>query len=315
MADFETPLFVAWQLTNRCRAHCLACCEESGPDRAWPGELSGSQALELAGQIVAAGVPYVAFGGGEPLSVAHCWQLFERLSAGAVAIKLETDGSLIDERAADELARLGVHCVQISIDGVRAATHERMRPGASHAAALAALERLVARGCPPQWVFVPTRLNLPEILPAFERANQLGCDAFVTGPLMQLGRAALSWRELACAPQQWQEAAEALRARSSQPDCTTRLSIYPWDILEELQRRLEQPQAMLLIVPDGQVKLLNALPFAVADLRRDSLAEAWQSYRRGWQHPQVRAFIRHCRTDPELLRHANATWPLATAAL
>ena len=24
--------FVAWQLTNRCQAHCVTCCEESGPD-------------------------------------------------------------------------------------------------------------------------------------------------------------------------------------------------------------------------------------------------------------------------------------------
>ena len=37
---------------------------------------------------------------------------------------------------------------------------------------------------------------------------------------------------------------------------------------------------MLLVVPNGKVKLLNALPFAPADLRRDSLAHAWQAYKR-----------------------------------
>jgi hypothetical protein len=67
---------------------------------------------------------------------------------------------------------------------------------------------------------------------------------------------------------------------------------------------------MLLCVPNGKVKLLNALPFAAADLRRDSIAEAWRAYRSAWRAPEVRAFVAAVRTDPGLLRHANETWPL-----
>src|SRR5881392_3053295 len=95
--DYDAPLFLAWQLTNRCRARCLACCEESGPDRAWRDELSRSEALDLARAISHAGIPYVAFGGGEPLGAPHAWDLFERLTEAGVALKLETDGSFIDE--------------------------------------------------------------------------------------------------------------------------------------------------------------------------------------------------------------------------
>src|SRR3954447_17053069 len=65
--DYEAPLFLAWQLTNRCSARCLACCEESGPDRAWRDELTPREALDLATAIAEAGIAYVAFGGGEPL--------------------------------------------------------------------------------------------------------------------------------------------------------------------------------------------------------------------------------------------------------
>ena len=46
--DYDAPLFLAWQLTNRCSARCLACCEESGPDKAWRDELSRDEALDLA---------------------------------------------------------------------------------------------------------------------------------------------------------------------------------------------------------------------------------------------------------------------------
>jgi hypothetical protein len=77
-----------------------------------------------------------------------------------------------------------------------------------------------------------------------------------------------------------------------------------------MERRLQSPQAMLLIVPNGKVKLLNAMPFAPADLRRDSLDRAWQAYRRAWRSPEVADFISACRSRPDLLRHANETWPV-----
>jgi hypothetical protein len=62
------------------------------------------------------------------------------------------------------------------------------------------------------------------------------------------------------------------------------------------------------------VKLLNALPFAAADLRRESLPEAWQAYRTAWRSREVREFIEACRIDPGLLRHANETWSMRRAA-
>src|SRR6186997_1958397 len=166
--DYDAPLFLAWQLTNRCSARCLACCEESGPDKAWRDELSRDEALRLADAIVDLGIPFAAFGGGEPLGVAHCWDVFEQLATGGVALKLETDGSRIDAGAADRIADLAVDCVQISVDSASATTHQRVRPESSFAAATAAIERLVTRGLPPQFVFVPTRLNLAKIVATFD---------------------------------------------------------------------------------------------------------------------------------------------------
>src|SRR6476660_3810505 len=105
---YRAPLFFAWQLTNRCTARCIACCEESGPDKAWRDELTRSEALSVTQRIVDSGIPYVAFGGGEPLGVAHCWEIFDLLAAAGVALKLETDGSRIEADAADRISELAV---------------------------------------------------------------------------------------------------------------------------------------------------------------------------------------------------------------
>jgi len=201
--------------------------------------------------------------------------------------------------------------VQISVDGATAAVHDRVRPGSSFAAAIAAIERVAARGLSPQLVFVPNRFNIHEIVAAYELAVALGCGAFVTGPMMRIGRAAAAWDQLACGADAWARAVDALTARAAALGAPIALSIYPWDILTEMEKRLESPQAMLLVVPNGKVKLLNALPFAPADLRRHSLEEAWEAYRAAWRSGEVRKFVSDCQTDPTLLRHANETWPMS----
>ena len=52
---------------------------------------------------------------------------------------------------------------------------------------IGAIERLVARHTPPQFVFVPNRLNLRDIVAEYDLAARLGCSAFVTGPLVRTG--------------------------------------------------------------------------------------------------------------------------------
>ena len=82
-----------------------------------------------------------------------------------------------------------------------------------------------------------------------------------------------------------------------------------------MERRLASPQAMLLVVPNGMVKLMNALPFAAANLRRDTVSEAWAAYRQAWASREVSQFVRACRSTPNLLSHANETWPLNAAPM
>ncbi len=222
-------------------------------------------------------------------------------------------GNRIDDAAADRLAALALQCVQISVDGATAATHDQVRPGTSFTQAIAAIRRLVARGDAPQLVFAPNRFNLHEIVAAYDLAVELSCSAFVTGPLMRIGRAATNWGRIACSDEQWQQAVDALQLRAASREAAIPLSIYPWGIVTEMERRVENPQAMLLVVPNGKVKLLNALPFCPADLRRHSLAEAWEAYRMAWRSEEVREFVSRCRADPDRLRHANETWSMAVS--
>lgn len=308
VGDYGAPLFLAWQLTNRCVGRCLHCCEESGPDKAWKGELTKDQALDLSRQIVAMGIPYVAFGGGEPLDVPHVWEIFEILHKGGVSIKLETNGLRIDDAAAERLKGLGVDSLQISIDGATAATHEKMRPESPFGTALEALKRVAKSGLAPELVFSPTRINIDEVAQVYDLAVKSGVRTFVTGPLMRLGRSAFAWDTLAPTPEAWERCEALLREKAKSMGEPVKLAIYPWGVQEEMRLRCESPQAMVLVVPDGKVKLLNALPFAGGDLKKQTLAEAWQGVQKAWKDKRVSDFVKKAQTDAGLLRHANECW-------
>lgn len=310
VGDYQAPLFLAWQLTNRCGACCLTCCEESGPENAWKDELTRDEALSFAHTVVEAGIPYAAFGGGEPLGVPHFWEIAKIFADGGVELKLETNGLPITEEKADFLKEIDVQCVQISVDGATKETFNKVRPGGDYDGVIASIKRLVARGIHPEYVFVPNRLNMHEAGLAYDHAVELGCRTFVTGPMMRLGRAAQAWETLNIAESEWKIVQNALGAHEAKHKGTVKLSVYPWDILTEMKTRLESPQAMVLVVPNGKAKLLNALPFAPADVREHSIQEAWALYQQAWQSAEVKDFITACQTRPELLLHANETWPM-----
>lgn len=307
--EFRAPLFFAWQITNRCSARCFHCCEDSGPDKAWQDELSREQALSIAAQVAKSGVAFAAFGGGEPLDVPFIWEIFDIFHAADIAIRIETNGHAIDAAAAKRLKSLGIESLQISLDGPDATIHERLRPGADFKKVVKAFEKVTALRLDSEAVFVPTRLNWKAAGETFALAAKLGAKKFVTGPLMRLGRAGLAWKTLGLSPEEWAKCLQELQAAAvSHPQIA--LSAYPWDILGELRARRQNPQAMLLMVPNGKIKLLNALPFACADLRRQSLAEAWEAYQDGWEAPEVQDFIDRALVSPGLLRHSNECWEI-----
>src|SRR5215510_7382400 len=102
----RAPLFVSWQLTRDCDLCCLHCCTESAPGKKLGDELDAREAMRVADEIVASGVPYVMLCGGEPLVVPYFFDLAERLGRAGVHLKIETNGQRFDAAVAERLARL-----------------------------------------------------------------------------------------------------------------------------------------------------------------------------------------------------------------
>ena len=122
---------------------------------------------------------------------------------------------------------------------------------------------------------------------------------------MRIGTAARLWGKLEPTAAEYTQFRITLDRQSAQVGSEMELCYSPFEMNEALRQNLTEPPATLLVLPTGWVKVAAALPHICADLRRDSIAEAWAAYRKAWASEAVSAAIRRAMGDESLHAEAN----------
>ncbi len=297
-SDLRAPLYVAWQITNECNLACLHCIEESGPGKAFRDELSETEIFGVLAQLMDGEVPYLSFSGGEPMLHTRFFEMVEYVCGRGGQLKIETNGHYLSAENCRRLAELGVKAVQVSLDGASRETFNRMRVRGDFDCTVAGIRALSEAGVPIEINYSPTRFNMHEIGAAVDLAHELGAYSFYTGRTMYTGNAVKTWRLLEPTEAQYAAYFSTLHAKSDEFRGRMRVYFHEMGLLEELRYRLLNPAALLIVLPNGLVKLLNALPFVCGDFRRESLADIWARFRRGWQDERVKHFVEDLATNP-----------------
>jgi MoaA/NifB/PqqE/SkfB family radical SAM enzyme len=296
--DLAAPLYVAWQITNECNLACLHCIEESGPGKAFPDELSPGEFRAVLDQMLEHEVPYLSFSGGEPMVHPHFFEMAEHFCAGSGNLKVETNGHFLTPANCERLQRMGVKAVQVSLDGASSGTFNRMRVLGRFDSAIEGVRNLRAAGVPIEINFSPTHFNVHEVGAAVDLACELGAYSFYSGRTMYTGNAVKTWRKIVPSEEQYAEFFATLRAKADEYRGRMRVYFHEMGLLEELRYRLVHPAALVIVLPNGLVKLVNALPFVCGDLRRQSLTDIWANFQRAWHDPRVVGFVDELAIDP-----------------
>ena len=303
----SAPLLVTWQLTRDCDLACLHCCTDSAPGKRLPDELTREEALRVAADIAASGVPYVMLAGGEPLVSPHFFDVAGTLGHAGVQLKIETNGQRFDAAVVRRLAHLPIRSIQVSLDGDTQETYARQRMGGSLEKAHAACAAIREAGLPLEITFAPTRFNLHEAEAVVERARALGAFRFNTGRLMRIGTAARLWTKLEPDEAAYAAFRNVLARQSARPGME--LCYEPFAMDEALEKSAEEPPATLLVLPNGWVKVAAALPHVCADLRNGTIGQAWDAYRSAWRGATMAEAVQDAIADERRHGEANA-WRL-----
>ena len=296
--DLAAPLYVAWQITNECNLACLHCIEESGPGKAFADELGAAQVFAILDQLMDHEVPYLSFSGGEPMLHPQFFEMVEHVCARGAQLKIESNGHYLSVENCERMRELGVKAVQVSLDGASAQTFNRMRVRGDFDRTVDGLRNLRAAGVPVEINFSPAQFNVHEIGAVVDLACELGAYSFYTGRTMYTGNAVKAWRHLEVSDAQYDAFFDVLRKKTDEYRGRMRVYFHEAGLLEELRYRLQHPAALLIVLPNGLVKLINALPFLCGDFRRQTLQEIWANFRRAWHDPRVAQFIEDLAADP-----------------
>ena len=190
----DAPICLTWELTYACNLQCVHCLSSSGQRD--ERELSTEEAKKILDDLRDLQVFYINIGGGEPMVRRDFFELLEYSVANGIGVKFSTNGAFIDEEKARRLAAIDYLDIQISLDGVDAATNDAVRGEGSYDMAIRAMENLKAANFGQFKIsVVVTRHNVSQLDQFKALADHYGAQLRITR-LRPAGRGADTWHEL-----------------------------------------------------------------------------------------------------------------------
>ncbi|MDI6735800.1 MAG: radical SAM protein [bacterium] len=284
----------AFDLTNKCNFRCLHCFNRSGENYIMKEELKDNEVLKFIKDVVKMKPFNFCFCGGEPLLRKDVLCKSARiLSEVDSMVSLVTNGSLVTNKIAKELFESGVNNVQISLDGAKAETHERLRQyKGSFELAVRAISHFREVGVKDISIaFTPTSFNCREFEETFYLVRKLDVSEIRAQPIMILGRTQLHLEELLPTPLQYRELVKTITLL--QEKCGPGIIEWgdPVDHLIRFRTLAKHCVNMVDIRANGDIIPSPYLPLTVGNIRRHSISEYWDAgLVRIWELPVVKEF-------------------------
>ncbi len=301
----HAPLLVVWNFTYKCNLRCKHCYSESG--NISKNELSTEEAMKVVDQIADFGATSLAFSGGEPLMRKDFFEIAHHAVDSGLYVSLATNGILLNPENVRKLKEIGVHYVEVSLDGADAKTHDLFR-GQTGAfdQTLQGLKNCLSKEICTCIAVTATKNNLTEIPAILEMAENMGIDRFTLFNFIPTGRG----KEIVAvdpSPQEREELLSYLNKQLSEDHKIAILSTTPQlarvalECHSPTQKDLIMPLAHMeatkiskrartladfiggcgagrfycAISPEGHVQPCVFMPLVVGNLRIEKLEDVW----------------------------------------
>lgn len=170
------PVYVDWAITNRCNLSCGYCV---GMEAA---ELSRSQALKVAREVIVLAPRWVILEGGEPLLREDLEEIGGMLKGAGIEVFVITNGNAFTPERLHRLASFSPK-VLFSIDGADAPTYEGIKAGAKFSVAREWAAKCAELGIFQGITVVLSKLNRKQVRDFLHLSEELGGRQAIFLPL------------------------------------------------------------------------------------------------------------------------------------
>ena len=152
-------------------------------------EIRSSSLIGVIRQAMPLGLRHIKLTGGEPLLNADLPALVRFAATKKLRVTIETNGTLLDDRASALFKKCGVSMVSVSLDGHSARIHEALRKTkGSFKKAVLGLRSLKKYGINTEAVMTVHKGNAADIGQTAELARRAGVQRLKVNCLLQVGR-------------------------------------------------------------------------------------------------------------------------------
>jgi len=178
---------VVWNCTRRCNLRCAHCYSESA-NRCWEREMSTDEGLALLEDLARFGTPVMLFSGGEPLLRSDLPDLASRATELGLRTVISTNGTLIDQSAAERFRQIGVDYVGVSLDGMRRTNDSFRGVEGAFDMALCGIRNCLRAGLKVGLRFTMSRRNVADVPDIFSLVRDEGIQRVCFYHLVYAGR-------------------------------------------------------------------------------------------------------------------------------
>lgn len=261
-------------ITYRCNLKCRHCFNRSG-EIVSEDELSDFELANIASQLGNLALDSVCLCGGEPLLrfaiLPDLIKLLKRKNRNTV-VSMVTNGTLLTQNKIDALKNAGLDRIQFSIDGISDESYDYVRKtNGLLDRAISMLEACVASGLEVMVASLPHQANYSEFNQIIDFCVSRRVSELRVQPLMPIGRAGENYSDLSLSQEEYATIRSMLQsANQKYPQMKFEWGD-PVDHFFMLQEASYLP--MITISAFGECLVSPYLPYAIWDLRRNSLSD------------------------------------------
>ena len=300
--EFKSPLGCQMELTYRCNLKCIQCYNQSGLQRNTWEDMSMRKWIDVTEQLVKGEVAQVIITGGEPLILGEdLFKIMDMLDDSGVTFFFITNGWFLTDENLDRLSKYAYSRFQISIDGSRSCIHDEIRGvKGSFERAVRGAVNIREMGLPLVIAHIVMKQNVEYVAEMIELAYYLGAFHIISDKFSEVGRGYLNRSDIGITEEQKTHLHDIVEKKRQ--EYRMKMHVTPvTDTAVIFRRYIVDPTRVILIRPNGDVRLDCVLPFTIGNVLKEDIQPMWDRIgKRAWLHPEILEYVHKVRSDKDV---------------
>ena len=190
------PWFIVWEMTYGCNFRCKHCYAAKFENQEIKLEPNGEITRKIIAQkLIEGGITHITLMGGEATLVPDFYDIVTLFKEANIYVKLQTNGSTLNNANIKKLENIGINQVEISVDGTTELLNDNIRGKGTFLKIIKALELLKNSSIPRKGIcYTVTSNNFYDVDNVYDFAKNYNIDEVFFSKFFETGRGSrLQW--------------------------------------------------------------------------------------------------------------------------